>query len=206
MGKHVTPPPERLAEIQRVTDRARAGDPAAVPRLRELLDEFPRMAAYYGDLGNQAIGVWIALAAGNDLFLREALSVRVGAMRRELAGDNPTPVMELAADRVVMTWMAVNYFTAMEGTALAAKENAKMLAFRTKRRLQAERAHTAALGALVALKKLCPPAPKVADGERAVPALPAAGAPDLANRISGYFADLLGPAAAGRKGPLAATN
>src|SRR5437879_6587371 len=81
MGKDATPPPpERLAEIAAITDRAKAGDPTAVPRLRELLDEYPDLWEHYGNLASQGVAIWINLVAGNNLYLRESLSWKVAAL------------------------------------------------------------------------------------------------------------------------------
>lgn len=195
MAKDTTPPPERLAEIELVTRRAQAGDEGVVPRLRELLDEFPRLAAYHGDLANSALAAWISLAAGGNALLRESLSVKVGTLRSELAGESPDPVLELAADRVVVSWMAANYTAAAEAAALATNENSRLVAHRTKRRLQAERAHLGALAALVTLRKLLPRGTGRSRGE--TPALPRhADADAVNNRLAGFFGDLsLFPAA-----------
>ena len=201
------PPPERLGEIQALTARAQAGDHTAVPRLRELLAEYPEMAVHYGDMAGHAAANWIALTAGTDLHLRESLSARVAALRRELAGEAPDLVLALAADRVALSWLAANYHAAMEASALSARENPRLLAFRTKRRHLADRSHLTALAALVTLRKLLPPAANPAAAPDRAPALARhAGPGDVTNRLSEYFADLaFSPPAAARK-DLAAVN
>lgn len=198
------PPPERLAEIQDVTARAQAGDQAVLPRLRELLGEFPQMAEGFGNLATQAEGIWVRLVAGSDLYMQETLLSKIAALRQELTDGSPNPVLKLLVDRVIMSWMSVSYFAGMEGNALRVNETPKLLAFRTKRRLQAERAHLAALAALVTMKKLYPTAapPPVKEP----PALSSPAGPlNLTNRISEYFADVLGPNS-GHKDRVAAIN
>ncbi len=183
------PAPERLAEMERVVDRARRGDESAVPRLRELLQEFPALGDYYGNAALHAVGVWIRVAAGSDLHLRESLCVKVDSLRRGLAGESPGPILALLVDRVVQSWLAANYFAATEGTAIGAAEGPKMLAFRAKRRLQAERAHLAAVAMLAAVSRHLPrPVDAAGDAGRATPA---PGAPaDPANRFADYFEQL----------------
>ena len=185
------PAPERLAEMQQVVDRARRGDEAAVPRLRELLQEFPALGDYYGNAALHALGVWIRVAAGSDLHLRESLCVKVDSLRRELAGESPGPIRTLLVDRVVQSWLAANFFAGTEGTAIGAAEGPKMLAFRAKRRLQAERAHLAALALLAAVDRHLPrPSPAAAAGDAGW-ATPTPGAPaDAAHRLADYFEQL----------------
>ena len=53
-GTGEPPPREALAELRDVIARAKAGDAAALPRLREIFDRSPALAARYGDLARQA--------------------------------------------------------------------------------------------------------------------------------------------------------
>ena len=208
MGDDTTKPaPERLAEMQQVVDRARRGDEAAVPRLRELLQEFPALGDYYGNAALHALGVWIRVAAGSDLHLRESLCVKVDSLRRELAGESPGPIRTLLVDRVVQSWLAANDFAATEGAAIGAAEGPKMLAFRAKRRLQAERAHLAALALLAAVDRHVPrPTPvEVAGDAGRTPPTPGVPA-DAANRVADYFEQLSRRPAAERGQAAAARN
>ena len=40
-------------------------------------------------LPQQALGIWVSLAAGSDLHLRESLCVKAASLRRDLAGERP---------------------------------------------------------------------------------------------------------------------
>ena len=201
------PAPERLAEMQQVVDRARRGDESAVPRLRELLAEFPALGDYYGDAARHALGVWIRVAAGSDLHLRESLCVKVDSPRRGLAGESPGPILTLLVDRVVQSWLAANFFAGTEGTAIGAAEGPKMLAFRAKRRLQAERAHLAALALLAAVGRHRPrPSPVVAAGDAGRTPPTPGGPADAANRLADYFEQLSRRPAAERGQAAAARN
>ncbi|HEY2158713.1 MAG TPA: hypothetical protein VGH33_23985, partial [Isosphaeraceae bacterium] len=150
------PAPEVIPEIRAVVERAKAGDPSALPRLRELLAEFPVLVAHYGNLAAQAEVGWADLAAGPNLYLRETLLARAAAMRDELSGPSPSPVERLLVERVVATWMQLNYFVAHEPEAIKARESARLLAFRARRREQAHRMHLSALAALAMVRRLFP--------------------------------------------------
>src|SRR4051812_41449613 len=107
------PSDEIVVELRRVTDRAIRGDATAVARLRQILDDYPAIWEYYGDLARHARLAWISLAAGNDLHLRESLARKAAALEAELAGAVATPLERLLAQRVVAGWLRTNYF---EGT------------------------------------------------------------------------------------------
>src|ERR1700712_2338810 len=93
------PAPEVLDEIRAVVGRAKQGDTAVLPRLRELLADHPVIWQRYGDLAVQAETAWADLAAGTDLHMRECLLRRAEALREELAGPAPSPIERLLVER-----------------------------------------------------------------------------------------------------------
>src|SRR2546423_15645570 len=103
-GIEQPPAPEILAEIKTVVGRAKQGDAAVLPRLRELLAEYPALWEHYGDLAAHAEMAWTKLAAGPNLHLRECLLHQAEALRQERAGPSPSPVETLLAERVVPCW------------------------------------------------------------------------------------------------------
>src|SRR5262245_32203901 len=109
-AKEGAPDADALNEIRAVVARAKKGDTAVLPRLRELLDGHPISWERYGDLAAQAERLWVALAAGHDLYLRECLLRQAAAMRQQLAGADAGPVERLLVERVVMTWLQLHYF------------------------------------------------------------------------------------------------
>jgi hypothetical protein len=180
------PPPEVIAEIEEVTKRAQAGDHAVVPRLRELLEQYPAMWQHVGDMASQAMMIWIVLTAGSDLYARETLSRKAEALREELAGENPSPAIQLLADRVVVTWLMVHFFDASEPASIQNHSASKLAAFRAKRQQQAHRAHLTALASLTALRRLLL---ATTGAERShTRSSPKCSQPlELANRMSAYF-------------------
>jgi len=150
---------EAYAEIREVVGRAKRGDAAAVPRLRELLDRHQALWVRAGDLAAQVELSWISLAGGDDLHLRESLLRYAAKLRAELTRLSASPVETLLVERAVACWLQLNYFSGVEANALAGDASPKMLQLRAKRQAQAQRMYERALGALVTVQKLFPAAP-----------------------------------------------
>lgn len=151
-----TPPADVLAEITAVAARAKAGDPAAVPRLRELMDAHPALWRHYGDLAAQAGAAWVSLAAGPDLHLREALLRVAAEQRAALTRPAAPPVELLLVDRAVACWVQVAYFAAMEAKAVEAQSPPGVLRYWAGRHALAQRMHQSALAALLAVQRRLP--------------------------------------------------
>jgi hypothetical protein len=155
-GPGQPPAPAVLAEIKAIVGRARQGDAAVLPRLRELLEDYPALWRHFGDLAAQAEVAWASLVAGQDLYLRESLLRQAEALRQELAGPGPSPVERLLVERVVACWMQMAYFDTVEAQSLGKDERPRLAALRAKRQEQAHRMYLTSLAALTTLRKLLP--------------------------------------------------
>jgi hypothetical protein len=100
-----------LADLKALRDRARSGDKSALPAVRAALDAL-------GDSGIRAFGGDIALrvklqmvgsVAGNDLGARDAMMRMLDSVEDELAGPNPSPLVELLAERCTIAWFAAHH-------------------------------------------------------------------------------------------------
>src|SRR4051794_16064316 len=108
------PPSEEVEEpikdqLGRLLERARQGDEAVLPQLREFLDTRPELWRRYGDLALHARQAWIGLIAGTDLALRESIARRVDELGRELAGVRPSPMERLLVERIVANWLQLEH-------------------------------------------------------------------------------------------------
>lgn len=148
------PPPAELAEIREVVARAKSGDPDAVPRLRELFDRHPLLWRTCGDLAAQAQHSWVALAAGSNLHLNESITRYAAKLRAELSRPSAPEIEALLVERVVATWLEVNYFSAMESNANNQNTPLKVLDHRAKRHAQAGRQHERAVATLALVQRL----------------------------------------------------
>src|SRR5215213_5732202 len=55
----------------------------------------------------------ISSAVGKDPLVEEALLARIGLMRAEIAGENPTPLERLLTERIVSEWLLVETLDAL---------------------------------------------------------------------------------------------
>lgn len=167
-GTNPAPRPDALAEIREVVGRAKRGDAAAVPRLKELLDRHPDIWERYGDLATQVEKSWVELAAGDNLHLKESVTRYAAKLRAELTRPSASAIEKLLVERAVATWVQLNYFSGVEVNTIAGDASPRMLQLRARRHAQAQRQHERALSALVAYQRLHPAA-------RVREALPIAG-------------------------------
>jgi len=105
---------ERFKELRGLADRAEAGDAEARRKLRKALHESsPEVVARTSDIVRRSQKVLISSAAGKDPLVEEALLARLGLMRAEIAGENPTPLERLLTERIVSQWLLVETLDAL---------------------------------------------------------------------------------------------
>jgi hypothetical protein len=146
---------EAIAELRSLVARAKNGDRAVLPLLRQVLDENRCLWRLPGDVAVQAQAAWVKLIAGPNIHLRECVVRRVNELKGELAGQSPIPVESLLIERVVMAWLQLAYIEARE--AQFAEPNIKWAEFNLKRQAQAERQFRAAIDALETVRKATRP-------------------------------------------------
>jgi hypothetical protein len=96
-------PPQLLEVLQ----RAEQGDATVLPQLQRALDAHPEVWRRYGDLATRAREVWVRMAAGDNLLLREALERRLAELEAELQPEGATPLEGILIGRVVASWLQV---------------------------------------------------------------------------------------------------
>lgn len=95
--------------------RASGGNKQCIARLREILDSQPEIWQRAGDLGLMAQRSWIDLISGDNALAEESIRRKVEQIKRDLAGNSPTPLEGLLVDLIGVTWLA-----AFHGEAAAA--------------------------------------------------------------------------------------
>jgi hypothetical protein len=152
-----TPPPMDATadQILALLRRARDGDEATLPVVRDLLEDPGMVDHVGGDLARAAEGLLIQALAGPDLVLREALLRKLDLLRAELAGPDPTPVERLLAERAAACWLQVQ--DADLRTAQAKDLTVQWATYYQARMDRAHRRYLQALKTLAAVRKLAVP-------------------------------------------------
>src|SRR4051812_41671667 len=89
-------------ELGLLLARAERGDQSVMDELRAFLDRNPEVWKQAGDLARHAEMVLLDLAAGKNLFLKEAIARKLDELKRELAPSSP--LERLLAERVAISW------------------------------------------------------------------------------------------------------
>ncbi len=102
-------PPLTEARIHSLLDKARHGDHKAIGELRPLMDAHPELWRQIGDMAYQVDQSLIHATAGKDALTKEAMNRKLETLRRELAGEHPTPLERLLAARIASCWLVLAY-------------------------------------------------------------------------------------------------
>jgi hypothetical protein len=103
---------EDRGKLMTLIDRAQDGDEEALPVLRKVLDEAPKVARII-DLARNVERIIIEKMSGDDVFTQEAIPRNLKAMKRKIAGENPSPLERLLAERITVCWLELQYFQAI---------------------------------------------------------------------------------------------
>jgi len=101
-------PPGKQALVQLVK-RASQGDPHARETLSRVLDRCPAIWRQVADLAGHVEATLVDLIAGKDELLAASLRKKARQMRDSLQLGDLTAVQQLAAERVVATWLHLQY-------------------------------------------------------------------------------------------------
>ena len=138
-------------------ERAQGGDEDAVFDIREILDGSAALAwQFIKGPGTMAESVLIEhITKNKDLASKELLKHQIESMRIEVAGESPSPLERLLAERVVATWLEVQLFSGLYGANLG-KMTLSQGDYHQKRLDRAHRRHLSAIRTLAQVRKLGP--------------------------------------------------
>ena len=146
-----------VARLQELSEKAQDGDEDAALEIRKILDGSPDLAwRFIKGPGKMAESALIdKITKDKDLASKEFLKHQLRSMRIEVAGDNPSALERLLAERVVATWLQVQLFegiyaVGMKSATLSQDEH------RQKRLDKAHRRHLSAIRTLAQIRKLGP--------------------------------------------------
>lgn len=144
---------DRLNEL---VEKAEKGNRQVVPELRKILKASPELAWQVIDYGKVAQWHFIErMTKDEDFAKKEVLKRQLAAMREEVAGENPSPLERLLAERVVLTWLQIQLFEGIYGSSVLKMTTAQDNHFQ-KKLDQTYRRHLSAIRTLAQIRKLAP--------------------------------------------------
>jgi hypothetical protein len=142
---------EKLNDLLRLAEK---GQEDAVPEIRQILTEHPGLAWRFVDVAHIAEDALIEeMTKEGDLATKELIRCQLEAIREQIAGKNSSALERLLSERVVVTWLEVQFFEAlyaknMRNLTIAQVEHHQ------KRLDRAHRRHLSAIRELAQMRKL----------------------------------------------------
>ena len=103
----------KVGKLAGLLQRAENGDRTALTQVRKILDLAPGIWEETGDIAGHAINSLVRVAASDNLLLKDSLERKLAALKDELAGQTPTPLERLLAERIAAYWLQVHFADAM---------------------------------------------------------------------------------------------
>jgi hypothetical protein len=146
-----------VVQLRDLTEKAQEGGEDAALAIREILDGSPDLAwRLIKGLGEMAESAMIGeITRDEDLASKEFLKHQLESMRIEVAGDDPSPLERLLAERVVATWLQVQLFEGLFAMGLKSG-TLRQDDHRQKRLDRAHQRHLSAIRTLAQIRKLGP--------------------------------------------------
>jgi hypothetical protein len=144
-----------LEKLRGLLGKAEKGDEDTVPEIRQILNERPDLAWQFVDVAQVAEEALIEKMSGEeDLAVKEIMRCQLKAMREEIAGENPSPLERLLAERVVATWLQIQLFEGLYASGMSKSTTIAQDSYHQERLDQAYRRHLSAIRALAQMRKL----------------------------------------------------
>ena len=106
---------QTLEETAELIQRAKTGDPAAMPEIRELLKTTPSLFQALGDVAANALVSWIRRRAGDDQIQAEAVGMQMDQLRDELTEPSDGPLEKLLVEQLLVVMVQLNYRSTVLG-------------------------------------------------------------------------------------------
>ena len=159
---------DTVGRLEELVEKAGKGDRKPLPEIRKILKESPDLAWQLMDVGRVAEWRYTEIMLKEEDFgLKEVLRCQLAAMREEIAGDNPSPLERLLADRIVLTWLQIQLFEDAYASSLSKSMTIAQGNYNQKMIDQAYKRHLSAIRMLAQIRKLGP-AVQINIGERQI--------------------------------------
>jgi hypothetical protein len=150
---------DKLKELAELSEKAEGGDKDARLELRLAVREStPEVIARVSDLAGSYRRVLAKSAFRGDPLLQEGLQERMRLMEEKVAGDKPTALEELLAERVVSCWLMVEVMETLTAAQLRRDNQKRVTASHILQMMKlqesANRRYLAAIKTLAQVQKL----------------------------------------------------
>ena len=146
--------------VTAMTQLASKGDERASQALIEACQSMPRLWQYLSTLSSLAVQSWVDLLAsagpGREI-VRRTTEQEIERKRSEVAGQNPSPLERLLAERVALCWVAATYADAEYARKLKAGMSFREGEYYSKRCEQTNRQLLKAIESLARVRRLLTP-------------------------------------------------
>jgi len=117
---------QRIRELQELSDRAEDGDEDAKRELRRAVRESaPEVIARCSDTARTYRRMLAETASGGDPLIKEATVEQAALIASDLAGENPSALEVLLAERIASLWVFVELLEALTSAYFYRGNNAK---------------------------------------------------------------------------------
>jgi hypothetical protein len=107
-------PEDGIGRLRELSGRAEGGDEEARAELRRAVARAaPAAIAEASDFARRSDKMLVQTISAGEPLMQEALLARLGHMREEIAGENPSPLEAMLSARVVSGWLLVEVLEAM---------------------------------------------------------------------------------------------
>jgi len=147
-----------VGRLKELVEKSAKGDKKPLPEIRKILKESPELAWQLMDFARYTEYHHTKMMVKEEgSGLKEVLKAQLAAMREEIAGDNPSPLERLLAERIVITWLQIQLFEGLYASNMSkgATTNAQGK-YEQKRIDQAYKRHLSAIRTLAQIRKLGP--------------------------------------------------
>jgi hypothetical protein len=146
---------DTVGRLKDLFKKGEKGNKKAVPEIREILQESPDLAWRFMDFATLAERHFIeGMSRDKDLAARETMEFQLAAMREEIAGDNPSPMERLLAERIVLTWLQIQLFEGLYASSMFKGTTLAQGSYYQKRLDHAHRRHLSAIRTLAQIRKM----------------------------------------------------
>ncbi len=146
-----------VRKLRELVKKAEKGTKKAAPEIREILEVHPHLAWRLYDLSRLTEGLFVErMSRDDDLSSKETMKRQLACMREEVAGENPSPLERLLAERVVATWLQVQLFEGIYASSMHKSMTLAQADYQQRRIDKAHRRHLSAIRTLAQVRKMVP--------------------------------------------------